>query len=54
MAEKYRKVRRAEEKLPDNEIRVKSLHQGFRGGRGQNRKGIGGYLARAHELLTKK
>lgn len=52
MAEKYRKVRREEEKLPDNEIRVKSLRQNFRGGRGNQRQGIGGYLARAHDLLS--
>lgn len=42
MADKYRKVKREQEKLPDNEIRV----------RGDVR--IGRYLRRAHDLLTGK
>ena len=42
MADKYRKVKREQETLPDNEIRV----------RGDVR--IGRYLRRAHDLLTGK
>ena len=42
MADKYRKVKREQDKLPDNEIRV----------RGDVR--IGRYLRRANDLLTGK
>lgn len=42
MAEKYRRVKKSLEKLPENEIRV----------RGE--VGIGRYLRRAHDLLTGK
>lgn len=42
MAEKYRRVRKEQEKLPENEIRVRG-----------NVK-IGRYLRRAHDLLTGK
>lgn len=42
MADKYLRVEKAQEKLPENEIRVK---------RGP---GIGRYLRRANELLTGK
>ena len=40
MADKFRRVQKAQEKLPENEIRVR---------RGV---GIGRYLRRAHDLLT--
>lgn len=42
MAEKYIRVKKAEEKLPDNEIRVKKSAR------------IGRYLSRANDLLTGK
>jgi len=42
MADKYRRVRKEPEKLPDNEIRVK-----------RNAR-IGRYLRRANDLLTGK
>ena len=42
MAEKYRRVRKDQDKLPDNEIRVK-----------RNAR-IGRYLRRANDLLTGK
>ena len=42
MSDKYRRVQKAFEKLPENEIRV----------RGNVR--IGRYLRRAHDLLTGK
>jgi hypothetical protein len=42
MADKYRKVKREQEKLPDNEIRVRADVR------------IGRYLRRANDLLTGK
>jgi DNA-binding protein len=42
MADKYRRVRKDQEKLPDNEIRVKRSAR------------IGRYLRRANDLLTGK
>jgi len=42
MAHKYRRVKKTQENLPTNEIRVRA------------EVGIGRYLKRAHELLTGK